>query len=95
MMARKVGLRDPLWARPSGERDHSMSMRTALLLAANVELLLFALLYLAFMNSNVKRDDPPPMLVTLEQLEEEKKLEGEKPQAAPKKDTPKPQPIKS
>ena len=94
MMARKVGRRDPLWARLVDERDHTMSMPKALLLAVLVELLLFGLLWLAFMNMNAKPDDPPPMIVTLEQLEPEKKLEGEKPHASPKKETPKPQPPK-
>ena len=65
MMARKVGLRDPLWARPAGEREHTMSMRRAFMLAAIVELLLFLLLYLAFMHLDIKLDDPPPMIVTL------------------------------
>ncbi len=94
MMARKVGLRDPLWARLEDERDHTMSMPKALLLAVFVELLLFALLWLAFMNMKAKPDEPQPMVVTLEQLEPEKKLEGKKPQTAPKKETPKPQPPK-
>jgi len=96
MTVKDNALRNPLWARSADERDHTMSWPLAFLLAAIVELLLFALVLSINWSYQPKRDEPPPLVVTLDQPPEEpKKIEPEKPKPKPKPEpeTPRPRPI--
>ena len=93
MSAKQYAARGPLWADPKRDRENTISLPLAFLIAAILELAVFAVVFLVDWSNDFGIQEPPPMTVNLVEPEPPKP-EPIKPPEPPPPEEKKPEPPK-
>mgnify|MGYP003527130989 CR=1 FL=1 len=92
MSAGRYAAPGPLWADPTRDRDNTISLPLAFLIAAILELAIFAAVFFVDWNDDFGIQEPPPMTVELVKPEPPKEIPKPEPPKPP--EPPPPEPIK-